>query len=283
MRPEHGSAAVEQSARLAGKHLFVTGGTRGIGLAITAAALARGARVSFVGTTSDGVRNAEADLHNSGADVAGFQADVTDEAAVHAAVTAASERFGPIDVLVANAGRSSVHGPLRDSSPAAWWSDVSVNVLGVAHCAAAVLPSMTERGMGRIIAMVSGTAGRPSPYNSAYSCSKAAVVRLVDCLAEEVREDGIAVFALRPGNVQTDMLAAFAESEEIRRWIPGDIARLRPQSPDRAVAATLWLAEGDGDALSGRWIDAEDDLPALAARAGDIAAADLYQLRRRKA
>lgn len=271
---------------LAGSHVLVTGGTRGIGRAVVAAAAARGARVSFVGTTEAGVRDAERALAVDGAGekrgVAGYHTDVTDEAGVRRAVAVAQERFGPIDVLVANAGRSTAHGPLRETDPAQWWSDVTVNVLGVALCAAAVLPTMTARGRGRIIAMVSGAAGRATPHNSAYASAKAAVVRLTDSLAEEVREDGISVFALRPGNVQTDMLAEFAGSDVVRRWIPDQVAQLRPQPPDRAVAATLWLAEGHGDALTGCWVDAEDDLPELALRAGEIAERGLFQLRRRK-
>jgi 3-oxoacyl-[acyl-carrier protein] reductase len=139
---------------------------------------------------------------------------------------------------------------------------------------------MIARRHGRIINMVSGAAGRATPYNTAYACSKAAVVRFTDSLAEEVRHHGIVVFALRPGNVQTDMLSEFVDSASARRWLADEIMRLRPQPPDRAVAATLWLAEGHGDALSGRWVDADDDLENLERHAEDITTQDLQQLRR---
>src|SRR5215471_17849631 len=179
---------------LAGRHFFITGGTRGIGHAVAVAAGARGACVSFVGRSADSVRSVEETLRDSGAEVAGYPADVTDEAGIRDAMANAEARFGGVDVLLNNAGRSSVHGPISETPLPEWWHDVSVNLLGVAICAAAALPSMIARRHGRIINMVSGAAGRATPYNSAYATSKAAVVRFTDSLAEEVRDHGIVVF-----------------------------------------------------------------------------------------
>ncbi|WP_433502946.1 SDR family NAD(P)-dependent oxidoreductase [Pseudonocardia halophobica] len=261
----------------------MTGGTRGIGRAIVEGAVGRGARVSFLGRDAAAVDETEKLLTEAGGQVAGVAADVVDEVAVRAAVAAVAERLGPVDVLVNNAGLNTSQGPLHEADLGEWWRDVSVNLLGSAVCAAAVLPSMIERRGGRIISMVSGTAGRATPHNSAYASAKAAVVRLSDSLAGEVAEHGIAVFALRPGTIATDMVARFAASPATRKYLGEQAAAMRPGTPEKAVAATLFLAEGRGDALAGLWIDADEDLEDLVARAPQLHAADLYQLRRRRA
>jgi NAD(P)-dependent dehydrogenase (short-subunit alcohol dehydrogenase family) len=265
---------------LAGRHVLVTGGTRGIGHAIVVAFAQRGSRVSFVGRDEVTVDRLQSELRGVPMDVLGYAADVTDEPAVRRAVAQAEDHFGGVDVLVNNAGLSTVHGPMRDSDMTAWWRDVSVNLLGAAVCASAVLPGMTARARGRIINMVSGAAGRPAPYNTAYACSKAAVVRLTDSLAAEVSEDGVAVFALRPGTIATDMVREFMSAPEVRRWLGAEVDQMAPESPERAVRAVLWLAEGRGDALSGCWVDAADDLDSLARRSAEIRSHDLFQLRR---
>ncbi|MCE0763536.1 SDR family oxidoreductase [Pseudonocardia kujensis] len=266
---------------LAGRHILVTGGTRGIGRAIVDGAVRRGARVSFLGRDATAVVEVEKLLIDAG-QVAGVAADVVDEAAVRAAVAALEARLGPVDVLVNNAGLNTSQGPLHDCDLGGWWRDVSVNVLGVAVCSAAVLPSMIARGRGRIISMVSGTAGRATPYNSAYASAKAAVVRLSDSLAAEVGEHGIAVFALRPGTIATDMVARFSASPATQRYMGDEVAAMQARTPERAVEATLFLAGGRGDALTGLWIDADEDLEGLAARADELRANGLYQLRRRR-
>lgn len=261
------SPSLPSPTRLTGRHILVTGGNRGIGYAVVEAAARSRAKVSFLGRDATSVELAEHALRQDGLDVSGYVADVTDESAVREAVERSVRNKGPVDVLVNNAGSSSVQGPFVTTPVSRWWAEVSVNLRGVAVCTSSVLTSMTGRRTGRIINMVSGTAKRPSPYNTAYSCSKAAVARFTDSLAEEVRDHGISVFSLRPGTVATRMTADFASSAEVLQWLPDQAATLDPQSPARAVAATLWLAEGHGDALSGLWLDAGDDLQALAGNA----------------
>jgi NAD(P)-dependent dehydrogenase (short-subunit alcohol dehydrogenase family) len=185
-------------------------------------------------------------------------------------------------MLVNNAGANRVFGPLWAVDPQVWWADVTVNLYGPFVCASAVLALMVEQGSGRIVNIAYGTAGRPFPHNSAYAASKAALVRLTDCLAAETAEHGIAVFALGPGTVRTEISLGLERSPEGRRWLADAIDRLDFIGPEAAAAAVVFLAGGAADALSGRWLDATDDLAAIAARADVVASDDLYQLRRTK-
>jgi NAD(P)-dependent dehydrogenase (short-subunit alcohol dehydrogenase family) len=270
----------EGSADTGASHILITGGTRGIGRAVAEEAARRGMRVSVLGRDAEATKAVARELRAGGAQAFTCVADVRDETAVRGGIARAEEELGPVDLLLNNAGQAAMQGPLADIDLAAWWSEVEINLRGVAICAAAVLPSMMRRGAGRIVNMVSGTAGRPSPYNSAYAVAKAAVVRLTDSLHAEVADRGVSVFALRPGNVRTDMTTRFVASPTVARWMPGEASRLQLESPDRAVAAVMWLAAGRGDALAGRWIDADQDLDGLASNAAAIAAHDLHQLRR---
>jgi NAD(P)-dependent dehydrogenase (short-subunit alcohol dehydrogenase family) len=135
---------------------------------------------------------------------------------VAALVDHVGRTLGPVDVLVNNAGSNHVFGPLWEVDLDNWWSDVTINLRGPAVCTAAVLPSMVQRRRGCIINIASGSAKRPFPFNTAYSASKATLVRLTDSLAAETAEHGVSVFALNPGTVDTDMCRGLMASVDGR-------------------------------------------------------------------
>jgi NAD(P)-dependent dehydrogenase (short-subunit alcohol dehydrogenase family) len=191
-------------------------------------------------------------------------------------------RFGRIDLLVNNAGANAVFGPAWEVDPDAWWADVRVNLLGPFLCSAAVLPAMIARGCGRIVNLASGAAGRAFPDNSAYAASKAALVRLTDCLAAETSPHGVLVFALGPGTVRSEMSLGLERSADGRRWLGDVIAALRFVPAEVPAAAVVLLASGQADELSGRWLDAADDIRGIAAQAEDVRTRELFQLRRAK-
>jgi NAD(P)-dependent dehydrogenase (short-subunit alcohol dehydrogenase family) len=137
------------------------------------------------------------------------------------------------------------------------------------------------RRSGRIVNVAAVAAYRTAPFTSAYASSKAALVRLTDCLAAETREHGIGVFALRPGLVQTTMQEHLAASPHLQRRRSGTGPAMIP--PDRAAEAVAFLATGAGDALTGRFIDAAaDDIADLARRADEIVRDDLFAMRLRE-
>jgi len=130
---------------------------------------------------------------------------------------------------------------------------------------------MVPRRRGRIVNVASGAAVRPTPLGSEYACSKAALLRLTDCLAEMAWEHQIALFAVSPGLVQTELTRRGFENAPGSDWTP--IERIGHLVAD--------LATGRADRLSGRFIHVHDDLDELIAHAGEIEREDLHQLRMR--
>jgi NAD(P)-dependent dehydrogenase (short-subunit alcohol dehydrogenase family) len=180
---------------------------------------------------------------------------------------------GDVDLLVCNAGMYGPHGAL--SSADSWWRVFEVNVLGVYLCCEAVAPRMVDRGGGRIVNVGAGAGFMPpnrTPTNTAYPSSKAAVNRFTEMLAEHLAPQSVFVFAISPGLVRTQM------SEQL---FGDDAPWASPEAAPRLVRA---LATGEFDALSGRFLHAEDDRPdVLRQRVEQILAADLNAIRLRRA
>ena len=184
---------------------FVTGGTRGIGLAIAQALLARGDAVVVTGTSDDGVLRAEQALAAACGDqarVMGVCCDVRDAAAVERAVHATAERFGGLDVLVNNAG-VGVGAPIAALSLEEWRRLVDVNLSGVFHCCRAAIPYLRRRGGGWIFNISSLASKNPFPGGAAYSATKAGLNALSEGLMQELRDDDIRVSYICPGSVST--------------------------------------------------------------------------------
>ena len=196
---------------------------------------------------------------------------MTDHAAVERRVREAEQQLGPVDLLVNNAGLLTTLGPFWETDPDEYWRMFEVNLRGAWLCSHAVVPGMVARGAGRIINVASGAALRPTPLGSEYACSKAAVLRLTDCLAEMAWEHQIAVFAVSPGLVRTDLTRRGFESTPGSDWTP----------IDRIGRLVADLASGRADRLSGRFIHVHDDLDELILHAGEIERDDLHQLRMR--
>lgn len=281
------SAPISTSARqdLDGQVAIVTGGGRGFGRSFAEGLAAAGATVAVVARTDDQIRETVGRIADAGGRALAVAADVTDRQAVERMVTAVHERLGPVDLLVNNAGVHDAIGPVWDVDPDRWWRELDVNLRGPFLCARAVLPGMVERGHGRVINVASrgGTVART--YRSAYACSKAALIRLTECVALEAERlaPGVRVFAIHPGTVLTPMNAGHLANPDMLRWVPEmrDYAEvMRSKSPDPAVRLVLYLASGQADALSGRYLDAEaDDVEDLVRRAAEIERADSRVLR----
>src|SRR5918911_4970396 len=173
---------------IAGKTVFITGAARGIG-AESARRLARkGARVALVGLEPEELARTATDC---GPDAAWFQADITDRVAIEAAVAGTVERFGGIDILVANAG-TAAYGTVRTIDPDAFERTIEINLLGSWRTVRAALPHLIDRrGYALIVASVAAVAHAPAM--SAYSASKAGVEAFADCLRQEVRHLGVDV------------------------------------------------------------------------------------------
>ena len=264
----------EQSLRA--QVALVTGAGRGIGRQIALALAREGMKVGLLGRTPGTLHDTAQACRGAGARAAAVAvADVTDRAAVAAAVAAVSRELGPVDLLVANAGvREAAAGRPWEADPDEWWRVVETNLRGVLLLDHAVLPAMVERGQGRVLHVASGMGQRPRPRGewSAYSVSKAGLARLTDSLAAALDDTGVTVLEMSPGLVRTDMTETM--------WGPADEQSWNPVAA--MTAAVVRFAHGDLDALHGRFVHAaRDDLDTLLSVAEDIRAGDARTLRLR--
>jgi 3-oxoacyl-[acyl-carrier protein] reductase len=259
----------------------VTGAGRGVGRAIAHRLAADGLRVALLARSAEELAETARHLANPDA-AATFPADVTDARAIDAALAAVAAELGPIDLLVNGAGVDGPHEPFHEVDIDAWWRVLDINLRGTALVTRAVLPGMIARGRGRIVNLASDAAGRPSPRNSAYACSKAAVLRLTDSLAAELAGTGVCVFAVSPGLVRTAMTERIWRMMESSAWEPGvsPVAPFMWSEPSRVAELVAFIASGRGDSLSGRYLHVLMGDPAQQAeRAAEVVSRDLWALR----
>ena len=214
-----------------------------------------------------------------------FRMDVTDEREVRAFARHAHQTFGQIDVLVNCTGVLGPIGPLTTLQTRDWIRTVEVNLFGSFHLARAVVPFMQERGGGKIIFISGGGAAYGRPYFTAYSASKAALVRFTESLAEELLAANIQVNAIAPGPVMSrmwrQMRAAGAAGGPRLAAELKHMEETGGVAPDRAAALALFLASEESNSLTGRLISAiYDDWENLENRMGQIAGSDAWTLRR---
>jgi 3-oxoacyl-[acyl-carrier protein] reductase len=187
-------------AALSGKTAVVTGGSRGIGLAIARALVANGANVVITGTKEKPLADAVREL---GSNVMGQKANVRDYVEVERAFNAAAVRFGGVDILVNNAG-VGVFTPVANMSLEQWHDVIDTNLTGVFYCCRAVLPHLRRRGGGWIISISSLAGKNAFPEAAAYCASKSGLNAFCEALMQEVRHDGIRVAYVMPGSVNTN-------------------------------------------------------------------------------
>lgn len=249
------TAAVE----LAGRHALVTGGGRGIGAAIAARLHAAGAHVTLVGRSAAPLEATRAAL---GARVQVLTADVTDGAQVRAAFAAAERQFGPLAILVNNAGQAQ-SAPLHRTDEALWRRMLDVNLTGTYLCIHAALPGMLERNFGRIVNVASTSGLVGYAYVAAYSAAKHGVVGLTRSLALEVATRNITVNAVCPGYTETDIVresidnirAKTGRSEaEARDALTAKNPQKRLVQPAEVANAVAWLCLPGAESITGQSI-----------------------------
>ena len=267
------------------KAAIITGGSQGIGKAVARAFLAEGCGCLLVARTQSALDAAVQELSSIGPPVSAFAADVGAPDEVGAAVRRARSDLGAVDILVNCAGVYGPIGPSTEVDPNAWWGVLRVNLLGTFLCTRAVLPHMLRQGRGKVINLAGGGASTPFPRFSAYAASKAAVVRLTETLAEELRGSGIDLNAIAPGAVNTRLLdQVLAAGEAAGGEFLQHSQRQKAEGgtpPERAAELAVFLASSLSDGLSGRLISAVwDDWPHMAPRIPEVMASELYTLRR---
>jgi 3-oxoacyl-[acyl-carrier protein] reductase len=224
---------------LAGRVALVTGATRGIGRAIALALARDGATVVGTATSDEGAQRIAACLAEGGNPGTGIALDVTDAAATDAALASIESRFGPIAVLVNNAGitRDNLLLRMKDDE---WDAVMATNLKAVFRLSKAVLRGMMKARSGRIIQIgsVVGTSGNPGQAN--YAASKAALIGFTKSLAQEVGSRGITVNCVAPGFIDTDMTKALSDAQRDALLTRIPLARLG--APEDVAEAVAYLA-----------------------------------------
>jgi len=206
----------------------VTGGTRGIGLAIAEALLKQGDAVAVTGTSEPTVSRAAERLRAlAGSDerVTAVVCDVRDSAAVVDTFNEIATRFGGLDVLINNAG-VGVGRPIADMPDEEWDRIIGINLTGVFHCCKAAIPHLRRRNGGWIISISSLSSKNPFIGGAAYSASKAALNAFSEALMQELRQENIRVSYVLPGSVATEFSGRASQAGADWRLQPDDVAQV---------------------------------------------------------
>jgi 3-oxoacyl-[acyl-carrier protein] reductase len=231
---------------LSGKTAFVTGSTRGIGLAIAQTLYQAGAKVAVVGRDAERARSVAAGL---GDRAAGVACDVAHAGQVDAAVAAAEKLLGPIDILVNNAGLTRDNIVLR-LTDADWDTVLDANLKGAFHTIRTAIKGMMKRRSGRIINIGSivGLTGNKGQAN--YAASKAGLIGLTKSIAKEYASRNILVNCIAPGFIETDMTHALPA--EARATLLEEIALGRLGRPEDIAGTVLFLASDLASYITGQ-------------------------------
>ncbi len=248
--------------RLKDKVAIITGGSRGIGRSIVKAFLQNGARVTIGARSISEIDNTVKDLRTEG-EIIGVVTDVSREKDVRNLVEQTVSRYGDIDILINAAGIQGPIGPLVEVDIEEWINNIHINLIGTVLCCKHVLPTMINKRRGKVINFSGGGSTSPRPNFSAYACSKTAVVRFTETLAEEVRDFNIQVNAIAPGAVNTKMLEeilAAGEKAGNKEFIEAK-KRLKEggTSPEIAASLAVFLASDESNGITGKLISAPWD------------------------
>jgi 3-oxoacyl-[acyl-carrier protein] reductase len=236
------------SDRFAGRVAAITGGARGIGLAVAERITAEGGRVALWDTDEAEATKVAARLGG-----AAMRVDVADDASVAAAVAATEAALGPIDILVNNAGITGPNGPVETYPVDAWRRVVDVDLTGVFLCCRAVVPGMRARNRGRIVNVASIAGKEGNPNAAAYSSAKAGVIGLTKALGKELAGTEVRVNCVTPAAVKTDIFAQMTEQHI--GWMLSKIPLNRFGLVEEVAAMICWLASDEASFSTGAVFD----------------------------
>jgi NAD(P)-dependent dehydrogenase (short-subunit alcohol dehydrogenase family) len=277
------------SHSLQGRSAIITGASQGLGLAIARAFAKAGANLIICARDQraiDAARDDIAGVSAGAARVVATRADVSREEDVRHLTAEAVAAFGRIHILVNNAG---VYGPMGSIDQVDWteWvRAIEINIYGSVLPIRAMLPHFREHRYGKVIQLSGGGATTPLPRVTAYAAAKAAIVRLAESVALDVKEEGIDVNSIAPGALNTRMMHELiaAGPEAVGQAF---FDRMRKVAEDggtpleRGAELAVFLASAESDGITGRLLSAPwDPWETLQQHRGDLDSSDIYTLRR---
>ena len=269
------------AGELSGEVALVTGGGRGFGRAIAERFAAEGAQVAVMSRSRAELDEVVAAITAAGGRAMAVTGDVTSPADIDAAVSAVEAAFGPVSLMINNAGVPGPFGPIWEVDAEAWWNAQAIHIRAPMLFIQRVIPAMLERGRGRMICVSALASRLVAPNLSAYCTGKIAQNRVVAETAAELEGTPVKIFAIDPGFVFTKLAHDTMISDAARKYLPGMVERLEKAEHDPAAQNDLArcaqrcvdLASGRYDALSGNYYELPDDLDAaLAAKLAEAEA-----------
>jgi len=275
--------------KLTGINALITGGSQGLGKTIACRFAQAGANVAVCARDEKLLRQAREEIGRAapaGARVAAHVCDVSNPQAVDQLIATAEKEIGPLQVLVNNAGIYGPMGPTEEVNFAEWTRALEINLYGALLPCRALIPAMKKAGRGKIIFISGGGATQPLPNLSAYAASKAAVVRLMETLAEELRPFHIDVNAVAPGALKTRLVQQVLDAgpEKVgaafyaknKKWAEDGATPL-----ELGADLCVYLAAPESDGITGKLISAQwDPWPRLHEFRQELSGSDIYCLRR---
>ncbi len=274
--------------KLAGRNAIITGASQGLGKVIAEHFLRAGANVVLCARSEVELTKTRDELSQITPDRKIFAraCDVANEQQVNDLVAYALRELGSVEVLVANAGVYGPMGPTESVDLEEWRRALDINLMGLLLPARALIPHFKKAGYGKIVVLSGGGATNPLPNISCYAASKAAAVRLMETLAEELRSSHVDVNAVAPGALKTrlvdQVLAAGPEKvgeaffAKNKKWSEEGATPL-----ELGASLCVYLASPESDGVTGKLISAQwDPWQKLHERREELAKSDIYCLRR---
>jgi 3-oxoacyl-[acyl-carrier protein] reductase len=279
-----GTSLCHTSVKLHGKISIITGSGRGIGKAIAKRFASEGSSLVLASRSEKELNATLKEIISTGGIAIAVPTDISVLSDVKRLVNKTIEKFSRIDVLVNNAAVLTPIGGIQKIATTKWEDTLKVNLFGTFYCIKETVPHMVSQKSGKIINLSGGGAFKPLPNFSAYSTSKAAIVRLTETLAEELKEYNIQVNAIAPGSIKTKMTKDVLENRELagkEYQIAKEVLATGGADLGKVGELATFLASDESDGLTGRTISAQwDDLNYIRKNIDEILESDKYTMKR---
>jgi len=263
---------------------IITGSGRGIGKAIAKRFAENGSIVILTARSKNEIDETLNEIKKNGGQGIAIQADVSKHVDVKKLVTKVVENYSKIDILVNNAGIIKPIKPIHEVGVGEWEDNLRINLFGTFYCIHTILPYMISGNYGKIINLSGGGAFKPMPNFSAYGASKAAIIRLTETIASEVKNYNISVNAIAPGAIQTRITSDIVESGDmagIEYSRAKEVLEKGGTDIGKVTELALFLASDESNGLNGKTISALwDDLNYIRKNILTIQKSDKYTMKR---